>query len=127
MSTTAGIWCTITVLDKEYENAMSEWPEKDDEFRHHDGQLELGIYWEEVNRYIESAVWKLYETLATIPAPASAWKANVRYENYDYLADDGSIVEFEIEDGKAVNWRQSEVMMVECGPCVDFEPIGGTK
>lgn len=127
MSTTAGIWCTITVLDREYEKAMHEWGGKDDEFTNRCGQLELGVYWEEVNRYEDGAISLLHETLATIPAPASAWKANVRYENYDYLADDGSIVEFEIEDGKAVNWRQSEVMMVECGPCVDFEPIGGTK
>lgn len=127
MSTLAGIWCTITVLDKEYEKAMSEWPEKCDEFRNSDGKLELGIYWEEVNCYIETAVSELREELATIPAPASAWKANVRYENYDYMADDGSIVEFEIEDGKAVNWKQSEVVMVECGPYVDFEQIGGTE
>ena len=127
MSTTAGIWCTITVLDKEYEKAMSEWDGKDSEYMDQFGNMELGIYWEEVNRYEEGAISLLHETLATIPAPASAWKAHVRYENYDYLADDGSIVEFEIEDGKAVNWKQSEVVMVECEPCVDFKTIGGTE
>ena len=127
MSTTAGIWCTITVLDKEYEKAMSEWGGKDTEFTNRCGQLELGVYWEEVNCYLEYAVDQLHEILATVPAPASAWKASVRYENYDYMADDGSIVEFDIEDGKAVNWRESEVIMVECDQLAGFDPIGGTK
>jgi len=127
VSTLAGIWCTITVLDEEYEKAMDEWAGKDDEFRNRNGQLELGVYRDEVNRYLEGAVSVLHEILATIPAPASAWKASARYENYDYLADDGSIVEFEIEDGKAVNFHQSEVVMVECEPCVSFEPLGNTE
>ena len=127
MSTLAGIWCFITVLDKEYEKAMSEWDGKDIEYRDQLGNMNLEICWEEVNRYVSGAISLLHETLATIPAPASAWRAHVHYENYDYMADEGSIVEFWIEDGKAVDWKQSEVVMVECDSYVDFGPIGGTE
>jgi len=63
----------------------------------------------------------LREEMSTIPAPLSAWRAEVSYSYYDEPHTDGCFVEFGIVDGKLSGYRESRIVMVECEPDFEFD------
>lgn len=126
MSVHGWMCCTVTVLDEEYEEAVRNWAVAAYVSKGNAGRMTIDFEYEQAG-YLETAFGYLRDDLASIPAPPEAWKATARYECLDYANEDGSMTEVDIEGGKAVRWRESRIMMVECEPCVDFETIGGTK
>lgn len=122
-------WMNCNVYALENEDAVREWCESvavgfwGSRTWFPEGYASIGYE----TGWFTDAVDCLREQLASIKAPTGSWWAECRYECMEYANEDGSIITFDVVDGKAVNWKESEIVMVEREPMANFEPIGGTK
>lgn len=120
MSCNAWMGCTITVLKNEYEEKAREWAEAARADLDGDNCLTLFIEWESAG-WFENALEYLKDDLASLPLPLDAWMADARYEYFDDPQQDGSFVEFTIENGKITRCEESRITMVECDPWFKFD------
>ena len=119
MSCNSWMGCTITVLDSEYNDAAMEWVEAACTYKEN-GKLNIELQWNDAG-WFDRAASDLKEELSGLPIPLDAWEAYVRYEYYDEPSADGSFVEFTIENGKMVNFKESRIEMVEVEPWFKFD------
>ena len=116
MSCNAYIEITVTLYDEKFLGEMREWS-KSYGFIFMDGVYRKA----EDASYLDSEACYVAEMLADITVPRTDWKAHIAYENFSYANEDGSIVEFDVIEGKLCNYKESRIVMVEREPWFRFD------
>ena len=120
MSCNAWMGYTVTVYGHGNDDTARKWCEAAQVSEDAEGNMTLFLEWDSAG-YFDGAVVKLKDDLSSLPLPFGAWSAHVRYEYYDEPASDGSIVEFDVVDGKMEGLKESRIEMVDIRPWFEFD------
>ena len=124
MSCNSWTGVTLTVFGKEHYDELAKWAKRHPVRLVDDICGCLVVSWEWTYGWFDRNMDELRKMLEDLHVPCEKWEAEVSYRYYDEPETDGSYVDFRIVGGKAVDWKESRMVMVDCEPQYEFDLKG---